>query len=151
MRPLRLPRFLLEVYFVVLLVLAAVAFLELVSTVDLDVTLGLVFFVATLGWAIVAFATGGFVSTFMRPDMEGLVLATGDPSLAIPENNPAVLADLREKMSGRESDLMAFAGGNALFCLVLAILFNFLPFAGVLALEGATAVMGLLVAWRHLA
>ncbi len=108
------------------------------------------FFVAGLVWMAVAWFSGGFVATYRAP-----ILATqaGNPfyyavrdrmtDLTLPSDGPAVMADLREKMSEQPAAmLVAFLKGLAFFGL--AALFYLAPDVGEIALAVAIGVFAVL-------
>ena len=108
------------------------------------------FFVAGLMWMVVAYFSGGFVSTYRAPI---LAVRPGNPfyyairdraaDLSLPADSPEAMADLRKKMS-EQPVVMAVAFLKGLAFFGLAALFYLAPNAGAFALAAAIGAFAIL-------
>lgn len=150
MRLTRNLRRLLEGHLVALALLAATGGLAVLlggnlgSLLSSAVLWGL--FLAMSAWLVVAYFAGASPETYLRADTDQLTLMWRSPSLVLPEDNPAVMEDLKKKLVGNQSDVMMWAGGNAVLCFGLGLLFLFLPVVTLLGLVAAIAGIGTLLA-----
>ncbi|HYM39917.1 MAG TPA: hypothetical protein VEY12_07215 [Thermoplasmata archaeon] len=134
MRELRVSRPLLALGCGVLAASTLAAAIAVFFAPDLRVWLGAAFFLGAVVWAILAYAAGGNVGTWEAPTF--LSSLTGV--------DPTHVADLSKKMSGPRSDVMLFAGVNALLLFLAAVLINLIvgaPFLVLLVATVATAVL----------
>ncbi len=149
MRMTKALRRLLQGYAAALAVLAALAVAVLLiggsvaSFLSGAVLFGLI--VLMVVWLIVAYYAGASPSTYLRPDMSEMVLLLRDDRLILPQDNPQVMEDAKEKMVGSQSDVLVWAGANAVLCFGLGYLFYLSPFDAAVALGVAVAALGLLL------
>lgn len=95
---------------------------------DLEIALSAALFFGAVVWAGLSYMAGGTVGTWEAPTFISSLTGV----------DPAHVNDLRRKMSGPRSDLMLFAGANALLLFLVAFLINFVALAAMFLLLVAT-------------
>jgi hypothetical protein len=116
-------------------------------------SLGLLFFLGGLGWLVVAYFSGGSVSTYLapiqNPSQSLLYTLPSKAELVLPSDSPEVMADLRDKMENQTGpmilEVLSFLGFFA-----LALLFAYVPLLGYLALAAVLLTLGGFLALQHL-
>jgi hypothetical protein len=102
-------------------------------------------FLATIAWLVVAYFAGASPETYLQPDQARFVMLSRSGPLILPQDNPEVMKDLKDKLVGNQSDVMLWAGGNAVLCFGLGILFYFAPLVTIIGLVAIVVAIGLVL------
>jgi hypothetical protein len=151
-------RRLLWIYLLMLVVLSGIAVLMGAAANGglpaMSSSFGLLFFLGGLGWLVVAYCSGGFVSTYLapiqNPSQSLLYTLPNEAELVLPSDSPEVMADLRGKMEN-QTGTMVLGVLSFLGFFALALLFVYVPLLGYLALAAVLIALGSFLALQHLA
>lgn len=101
--------------------------------------------VVMIAWLVIAYFASATPGSVLRPMTGEMVLLTRDPALVLPQHNPEVIEDLRDKLTGTGPDMTVFAAANVGLCLGLAVLFYCSPPAALVALAVAALALSYVV------